>query len=160
MPFTFYDQDGTEIEVQTRSFADNEFVQFDNWLRQVYLERALTAASNLPARQKEDVYELALKQSMELHIFDRGTGSKIMSSIGGLAQAFKLSLVDHNALSIEKLRMLMLDRNNRTRAQAHWVKLNLGDVKGAAKKPGEFENHSPDEKETKSESPDSSSSQS
>lgn len=124
--FVFVDDNGNDAKtIETKSFTDNDFIHYDQWLRQQFVKRSMDAFSVLPQSQRSDLEVNMIAQAASIHLFDRGSGSKMFASIPGLAKAIHL-MTDGTSITESEIRNYLMIKQNRNEASKHWQSMNIG----------------------------------
>lgn len=129
---------GKQVSFTGRPLDDDTLEELSEWIRSEYMRRASAACKGLPSEHVERILSAAAINVPTMDYLDRGLGSRMMSSIDGLAYVLWLSVrEDHRDASPKSLRSLMSIRSNMAEAARYWMAANLGiaDDAGGDKQP-------------------------
>ena len=134
VPLILKEHDGAEVELAFRPFSDDDFVEYDAWLRSLYMARVEASCNGLSARFVSAAIAQALKEVASIGIFDAHIGHSIFTTIDGMIHALWISCRDDSDLEEADFRRLLSLKPNQIKTANHWADVNLGPVDKKGKK--------------------------
>lgn len=124
-PYTF--DDGTQLWLS--ELGDKEIIELDEWVRAEYIrtQRESNRKDENLTEDEADRAERIMQETAATLQWYTGLGLRIMVSVAGMSQIIFVSARKrHPELKIEKIRQLLLNKNNLDLANEAFAELNPG----------------------------------